>query len=191
MARIRHPFISNIYFAFQDRDHLYLATEFAPRGDLDYFLKKRKKFKEDQTKFVIASLVIILQYIHFNQVIHRNLCPSNILFDQKGYLRLSDFSLARIFDEDNSQDTSGTPGYTAPEILFRQNHDFTCDYYSLGIIAYQMMLRKHPYPGLSREEIAKDVLKKQVQVKKHEIPEGWSLESADFVNKCMQRKPQG
>lgn len=47
MARIRHPFISNIYFAFQDRDHLYLATEFAPRGDLDYFLKKRKKFKED------------------------------------------------------------------------------------------------------------------------------------------------
>ncbi len=104
--------------------------------------------------------MIILQYLHFNQVIHRNLTPNNILFDSKGYLRLSDFVYARLFSDDNSQDTSGTPGYTAPEILLRQNHDFTCDYYAIGVIGYQMMLRKKPFEGISREEIVKQTLKK-------------------------------
>lgn len=67
---------------------------------------------------------------------HWNVCPSNILFDNKGYLRLSDFLLARPFSDDNAQDSSGNPQYMGPEIIFRQVHDFTCDYYALGVIGY-------------------------------------------------------
>jgi serine/threonine protein kinase len=102
LARVRHRFMANIYFAFQDTNNLYLVTEFVRNGDLAFQLDKRRKFKEEQARFIIASLVIILQYLHFNQVMHRNITPTNILFDNKGYIRLNDFSIAREFSEDNS-----------------------------------------------------------------------------------------
>lgn len=122
--------------------------------------------------------------------LNRNVTPSNILLDKKGYVKLSDFVLSREWEEDNSSDTSGTPGYMAPEIMWRQNYTFSSDYFAIGVIGYQMMLRKMPYTGTTRSEIIDQIKKKQVQLKKHEIPEGWSLESADFINKWIQRKPE-
>lgn len=112
-----------------------------------------------------------------------------MLFDKKGYVKLSDFLLAKECTEHNASDISGIPGYMAPEIMSRQNHGYSSDYFSLGVVGYQLMLRKMPYRGISRTEIINQIKRKQVQLKKHEIPEGWSLESADFVNKCLQRKP--
>lgn len=77
----------------------------------------------------------------------------------------------------------------APEIMCRQNHTFSVDYFALGVIVYELMLGKRPYHGRSRKEIRDDVLARQVQIKKHEIPDNWSIESADFVNRMIQRKP--
>jgi len=180
--------MTKVYYAFQDTNYLYLAVELMQGADLDYHMKKRK-FKEEQSKFVIASIIVALEYMHNNNLIHRNLTPSNVLLDKKGYVKLSDFLLTREWTEHNSSDTSGTPGYMAPEIMFRQNYTFSVDYFSLGVIGYKFMLRKMPYVGATRKDIMLQIKKKQVQLKKHEIPEGWSLESADFVNKCLQRKP--
>lgn len=77
----------------------------------------------------------------------------------------------------------------APEVICRQNHSFSADYFAMGVIAYEFMLGRRPYYGRNRNEIREEILAKQIQIKKHEIPDGWSLESADFINRLLQRKP--
>lgn len=86
---------------------------------------------------------------------------------------------------ENSSDTSGTPGYMAPEVMCRLNHTYSVDYFALGVIAYEFMLGKRPYLGRSRKEIRDQILARQVQIKGAEIPDQWSLESIDFVNKVF------
>lgn len=91
-----------------------------------------------------------MEYLHNNGVIHRDIRPENILIDGKGYCKLADFGLARIWQPLNSSDTSGTPGYAAPEVLSRQNHGTGVDYFAAGIIAHELMLGKKPYLGNDR-----------------------------------------
>lgn len=76
----------------------------------------------------------------------------------------------------------------SPEVICRLNHSFEADYFALGVIAYEFMLRKRPYVGNSRKEIREHILSKQVLVSRSEVPKGWSLDSADFVNRLLQRK---
>jgi protein kinase A len=77
----------------------------------------------------------------------------------------------------------------APEVMCRQNHGVAVDYFALGVMGYEFMMGKRPYVGKSRKEIRDAIFAKQVQLKKADIPDGWTLESADFINKCLQRKP--
>lgn len=89
---------------------------------------------------MIACIIVGLEYMHNNGVIHRDIKPENIVMDSKGYVRLTDLGIARIWQPENSQDTSGTPGYMAPEVMCRQNHTQSVDYFALGVIAYEFML---------------------------------------------------
>ena len=82
-----------------------------------------------------------------------------------------------------NKETSGTPGYMAPEVLCRQNHGIEVDYFALGVIAYECMMGVRPYTGKDRKEIRDRILAKQVKIKKEEIPKDWSIEAADFINK--------
>ena len=84
-------------------------------------------------------------------MIHRDLKPENLVFESSGYLRLTDFGVARIAKNNNSKETSGTPGYMAPEVLCHMNHSFEADYYALGVIAYEIVTKKRPYCGSSRK----------------------------------------
>jgi serine/threonine protein kinase len=92
-----------------------LEVELVPGGDLDYHLWKQK-FKEEQAKFIIASIILGLEYLH-NNIIHKNLTPSNILIGKKGYAKISKFLLTREWSKHNGSETSGTPGYMATEVL--------------------------------------------------------------------------
>jgi serine/threonine protein kinase len=76
----------------------------------------------------------------------------------------------------------------APEVLCKQNHTFAVDYYALGVIAYECMMGKRPYTGKTRQEIRDQMFQKQIQIRQSELPEGWSLEAAEFINKLIQRK---
>ena len=189
LSYLKHPFIVNMQYAFQDRENLYLVMDLMPGGDFRYHLSRHKDFTELEIRFLICCIILGLEFLHTNGVIHRDIKPENLVFDSKGYLTITDFGIARLWTPENAKDTSGTPGYMAPEVMCRQNHGVAVDYFALGIILYESMFGVRPYLGKTRKDIRDQILSKQVQVKQNEIPEGWSAESADFVNRLIQRKP--
>ena len=109
-----------------------------------------------------------------------------MVLDDKGYLRITDFGVAKVFQKENAAETSGTPGYMAPEVMCAQNHSFQVDYFALGVMAFEFMFGFRPYLGKSRKEIKDLVLSKQVQIKKQDIPDNWSIDAADFINKVKK-----
>lgn len=135
----------------------------------------------------MCCLLLGLEYLHVNNVIHRDIKPENLVLDEKGYLRITDFGIAKVYKRENANETSGTPGYMSPEVLLGKNHGCVVDYFALGVITYEFMLGKRPYNG-KRREIKEKIIQKQEKVKKEEIPCGWSIEAADFVNRLLQRK---
>lgn len=188
LAVLKHPFIVNMQYAFQDREHLYLGMDWMPGGDLRFHLSKLGKLTEAHTKFIVACTLTGLEYLHINKVMHRDIKPENLIIDSKGYVRITDFGIARLVRHDNAGETSGTPGYMAPEVICHQSHSIAVDYYALGVIVYECMTGRRPYIGKSRAELRDAILAKQVQLRKPDIPVGWSLEAADFANKLLQRK---
>lgn len=72
------------------------------------------------------------------------------MFDKDGYLRLTDLGVARLNKDSSASDTSGTPGYMAPEVMCRMDHSFPVDYYAVGVIAFELLLGKRPYNGRNR-----------------------------------------
>lgn len=104
--------------------------------------------------------------MHSKLIIHRDIKPENIVFDSFGYPNLTDLGIAKYIRQENYKDTSGTPGYMAPEVMFHHNHSFEVDYFALGVVIYELMMGKRPYLGKSRQEIKELVLKKQVFINK-------------------------
>lgn len=80
--------------------------------------------------------------MHSKNILHRDIKPENLVLDSEGYLKITDFGSARAWRPDNHQDTSGTPGYMAPEVMCRENHGPLADYYAVGVIAHECMLGK-------------------------------------------------
>ena len=189
LSKLHHPFIVNIYFAFQDFSKLYLVMDLLTGGDLRYHIAHKKRFTEQETRFFISNIILSLEYIHKQNIIHRDIKPENLVLDNNGYVRLTDFGVAKINEQDNSSETSGTPGYMAPEVILVQNHSFPSDFFALGVIGYEFMMGFRPYLGRSRKEIKQLIISHQAKIKKEELVEGWSIESMDFINSLLQRKP--
>lgn len=81
-----------------------------------------------------------LEYLHFNNVLHRDIKPENLVLDERGYMRITDFGIAKIYQKENSAETSGTPGYMSPEVIVGHNHTSVVDYFALGVITYEFMM---------------------------------------------------
>ena len=190
LSTLHHSFIVNMHFAFQDFYNLYLVMDLLTGGDLRYHIAHKRTFSEKQTKFIIANMLLALEYIHNKNIIHRDIKPENLVLESNGYVRITDFGVAKINEEDNSSETSGTPGYMAPEVILVQNHSFPSDFFALGVIGYEFMLGYRPYLGRGRKEIKQLIISKQVQLKEDDIPDNWSSEAMDFINQLLQRKPK-
>ena len=188
LSNLNHPFIVNMYFAFQDFYNLYLVMDLLTGGDLRYHIAYKKTFTEKETQFFISNMILALEYIHSKNVLHRDIKPENLVLEKSGYLRITDFGVAKINEEDNSSETSGTPGYMAPEVILVLNHSFPSDFFALGVIGYEFMKGYRPYLGRTRKEIKQLILNKQAKIKKSEIPENWSEKAVDFINKLLIRK---
>ena len=190
LSELHHPFIVNMIYSFQDFDYLYLVMELLSGGNLRYHLTLRKRFNETQIKFLIGCIMIGLKYIHGQNILHRDIKPENLVFDSNGYLRITDFGIAKHYVVNNKKDTSGTIGYLAPEVLCNVNHNFSIDYYAVGIITYELMYGHRPYLGKNKHEVKQLILTRQAKIEFSDLPEGFSHDIADFINKLIQRKPK-
>ena len=190
LSKLHHSFIVNMIYSFQDNDFLYLVMDLLPGGNLRYHLCVKRRFNEKQNKFLIGCILVGLEYIHSQCILHRDIKPENLVFDNNGYLRITDFGIAKKYVVNNKKDTSGTVGYLAPEILCNQNHTYSIDYYAVGIIAYELAYGHRPYIGRTKHEVKQLILTQQAFIEYDELPNGYHDEAADFINQLIQRKPK-
>ena len=167
LEKISHPFIISLYHAFQNSDGLFMVTEFLQGGDLFFLLKKHGTFTIDQIRFYSAEIILGLIHLHSNNIIYRDLKLENVLLDKTGHIKLIDFGLSkictRIFEpnEENSinemEATSfcGTNNYIAPEILVGKKYDSSVDWWSLGILIYEMAEGQAPFK-LNKRDLIQD-----------------------------------
>ena len=188
LTRLHHPLIANLNFSFQDNEYLFLVLDYLSGGDMRYYMNKKIHFNENQIKFFISNILLSLKYIHNNNVLHRDIKPENLVFDEKGYLHITDFGISKNLKNDkNIYDKSGTPGYISPEVLLHKPQGPTSDFFSVGIICYELIFHKKPFKGKNKKEIAEKILTKEINVTKNDLPENFNINVCDFINKLLKR----
>ena len=126
---MKHPYLVNLKYAFQTEDKLYMVMDYVRGGELYQHLKRCKTFVPERVRLYAAEICLALTYLHDMQFVYRDLKPENLLLDDEGHIRLTDFGLAKkIADGQQTRTFCGTPEYMAPEILLDIGHNFAVDW---------------------------------------------------------------
>mmetsp|Transcript_13646 Transcript_13646/g.17181 ORF Transcript_13646/g.17181 Transcript_13646/m.17181 type:complete len:302 (-) Transcript_13646:508-1413(-) len=135
LRNIRHPFIAQLYYAFQTKGKVYLVMEFLNGGQMLYHMRQQAMLSEEHVRIYAAEIVLAIEYLHSLDIVHRDIKPENVLLSSDGHLRLADFGLAKVNVTDDSAKTfCGTIEYMAPEIIKGSGHGKGVDWWSLGIL---------------------------------------------------------
>jgi len=156
LGYVRHPFIVGLCAAFQTADKLFFVLDYCAGGELFCHLQRRGKFAEPRARFYTAELVLALAHIHALGVVYRDLKPENVLLDDRGHVRLTDFGLSKegvTAHAKGAHSFCGTPEYLAPEILARRGHGRAVDWWSLGALLYEMLTGLPPFYSRDREKL--------------------------------------
>jgi cGMP-dependent protein kinase len=146
LSSINCTFIVKLYKTFKDRKHLYMLMESCLGGELWTVLRDRKVFDNSTSKFYTCCVLEAFSYLHTRNIIYRDLKPENLLLGETGYLKLVDFGFAKVIESGKKTWTfCGTPEYLAPEIILNEGHDFTADYWSLGILIFELVTGNPPF----------------------------------------------
>jgi serum/glucocorticoid-regulated kinase 2 len=155
LCEIRHPYIVRLRYAFQSDEKLYLVTDYYNGGSLFYHLRKSRGFSDPRARFYAGELILALDHLHNSGIIYRDLKLENILMDHVGHIALTDFGLSKenVTDVFNSQLTTfcGTAEYIAPELLKGQKYGASVDWWSFGILLYEMMGFRTPFYDKNRK----------------------------------------
>lgn len=146
MMHVNHPFLVKLEHAFSTPDKIYFVMRYMRGGELFFHLKEARKFPEDRARFYAVCVLMGLGHLHSQNIVYRDLKPENILMDDDGYVCLTDFGMAKQLGEDGiTQSFVGTPEYLAPEIITSQGHGRPADWWSLGILIYEMLVGIPPF----------------------------------------------
>lgn len=138
--------------------------KFIRGGELFTHLRNAQRFTESQAKFYALSVALALAHLHSKKIVYRDLKPENVLMGEDGYVCLTDFGLAKILEQNEvAQTFCGTPEYLAPEILAETGHSFGVDWWTLGILCYEMVVGFPPfYTGSPNNEKMYELIKTKV-----------------------------
>ena len=174
MSRVKSPWIVELKASFQEDDYLYLIMEYLPGGDFMNLLIKKDILSEEEARFYTAELILSIESIHKLDCIHRDIKPDNVLIDKTGHIKLSDFGLAKVSDKifekkeeiDNYEPNThqknfscvGTAYYVAPEVLKKKGYGPEIDWWSVGVIFFEMLVGYAPFCSKETSEVCYKVL---------------------------------
>ncbi|KAG8009705.1 Ribosomal protein S6 kinase 2 alpha, partial [Nibea albiflora] len=186
LVEVNHPYIVKLHYAFQTEGKLYLILDFLRGGDLFTRLSKEVMFTEEDVKFYLAELALALDHLHSLGIIYRDLKPENILLDEEGHIKLTDFGLSKesIDHENKAYSFCGTVEYMAPEVVNRRGHTHSADWWSYGVLMFEMLTGTLPFQGKDRKETMTMILKAKLG-----MPQFLSSEAQSLLRNLFKRNP--
>ncbi|XP_077203904.1 ribosomal protein S6 kinase alpha-2 isoform X2 [Paroedura picta] len=186
LAEVNHPFIVRLHYAFQTEGKLYLILDFLRGGDLFTRLSKEVMFTEEDVKFYLAELALALDHLHGLGIIYRDLKPENILLDEEGHIKITDFGLSKeaIDHDKRAYSFCGTIEYMAPEVVNRRGHTQSADWWSFGVLMFEMLTGSLPFQGKDRKETMALILKAKLG-----MPQFLSIEAQSLLRALFKRNP--
>ncbi|EAR92910.2 Serine/Threonine kinase domain protein (macronuclear) [Tetrahymena thermophila SB210] len=182
-----NPFIVQFFFAFQTREKLIFVLEYCPGGELFYHLNQERRFKEEQAGILFAQILEGIEFLHSKNIIYRDLKPENILLDMNGYVKLADFGLSKVLKSKDQLNYTfcGSHEYMAPEMIQKKGHTFAVDYYSLGVLLYELVAGIPPFSSDNKTDLLEKALTKEVKFP----PKQFSSQLQDFIKQLMIKDP--
>ena len=181
LSMIEHPFVIKFGGFTQDEKNLYLDLELINGGELFTYLRGVGRFPIDQARMYIAQIISIFDYLHSKNIIYRDLKPENILIHKSGYLKLTDFGFAKIV-EGRTYTLCGTPEYLAPEIILNKGHGKPVDWWTCGILLYEMIAGIDPFSDDDPMMVYQKILKGKIK-----FPSGFDSNAKSLIKHLLDQ----
>eukprot|EP01125_Pyxidicula_operculata_P015498 TRINITY_DN5260_c0_g1_i2.p1 TRINITY_DN5260_c0_g1~~TRINITY_DN5260_c0_g1_i2.p1 ORF type:complete len:366 (-),score=78.59 TRINITY_DN5260_c0_g1_i2:1300-2397(-) len=187
LMRINHPFLMRLHYSFQTPDKLYLVMDFVNGGELFFHLQKDRRFSEERSKFYASEIVLGLQHLHENGIVYRDLKPENLLLDDEGHVKITDFGLSKegMLGDERTKTFCGTPEYLAPEILDGKQYGRAVDWWSLGTLIYEMLVGLPPFYNEDVQKMYHQKMTAEVS-----IPDRLDESTKDIIRKFLDKNPE-
>ena len=167
LINLKHPFIVQLLgYNFDDPKYVYFILEYIQGGELFTLLRTKRTFPIPQARFYIAHIITIFEYLHSKNIVYRDLKPENILINKNGYLKLTDFGFAKQLENEKTYTLCGTPEYLAPEIILNKGHGKAVDWWTLGILLYEMLVGIDPFSDDEPMKTYQKILKGKINFPK-------------------------
>ncbi|NXC33246.1 KGP2 kinase, partial [Campylorhamphus procurvoides] len=187
LEQICSPFIVKLYRTFKDNKYVYMLLEACLGGELWSLLRDRGSFDEFTTKFCVGCVTEAFDYLHHIGIIYRDLKPENLILDAEGYIKLVDFGFAKKIGSGQKTWTfCGTPEYVAPEVILSKGHDFSVDFWSLGILVYELLTGSPPFSGADQMMTYNLILK---GIEKLDFPKTITRRPEDLIRRLCRQNP--
>lgn len=179
-----HPFITKLYSTYQDRDSVYFLIEPCLGGELFTILRNMNSFDERTSRYYAATVVEIFAHLQERNIVYRDLKPENLLLDSNGFLKMTDFGFAKVIDT-TTYTLCGTPDYLAPEIILGKGHGKGVDWWTLGVLIFEMISGFPPFYSSKQMRTYAKIMHKQVK-----FPTHFSRHAKDIISGLLCKAPR-
>ncbi|CAG06779.1 unnamed protein product, partial [Tetraodon nigroviridis] len=181
-----NPFLTHLFSTFQTKDHLFFVMEYLNGGDLMFHIQEKGRFDLHRATFYSAEISCGLQFLHSKGIIYRDLKLDNVMLDYEGHIKIADFGMCKenVFGENRATTFCGTPDYIAPEILLGQKYSFSVDWWSFGVLLYEMLIGQSPFHGDDEDELFESI-----RMDTPHYPRWINKEAKDLIERFFERDP--
>uniref|UniRef100_A0AAQ6AF00 Protein kinase C n=1 Tax=Amphiprion ocellaris TaxID=80972 RepID=A0AAQ6AF00_AMPOC len=181
-----NPFLTHLYSTFQTKEHLFFVMEYLNGGDLMFHIQEKGRFELYRAMYYSAEIICGLQFLHSKGIIYRDLKLDNVMLDHEGHIKIADFGMCKenVFGENRATTFCGTPDYIAPEILLGQKYSFSVDWWSFGVLLYEMLVGQSPFHGDDEDELFESI-----RMDTPYYPRWINKEAKDLLERLFERDP--